>query len=208
MINKTILFPFSKPVRPLSQTPVKKQSGMTLEELIIVVGVIATLSALVPSMLYAMARSNHVSTTVNRLSHDLRLARNEAVRNNEQYVICKSRDGKSCARNKNGWEQGWLVYADINKNRTHEPGEYVVRYQPAFDNNVKIQYRAFGSRHYVTYKASGWTMTNGTFHVCGEAKGRFAKAIVLYKTGRVRISDKKGRKKPDCRYYADKSWRK
>ena len=179
----------------------KKQSGITLEELLIVVGIVATLSSLVPSMLYAMTRSNHVTTTVNRLSHDLMLTRSEAVRANLQFVICKSNNGTTCIRNKAGWEQGWIIYQDTNHNRKREIDEKIISYQPKFDNDVEIDYRAFGSKHYVTYRPTGWTKTNGTFHVCGDAQGKFAKAIVLFKTGRARLSDKNGSKKPDCSRY-------
>ena len=180
-----------------------RQTGFTLEELIIVIGVIATLSSMVPSMLYAMTRSNHVTTTVNRLSHDMMLTRSEAIRSNQQYVICKSADGTTCLRNKTGWEQGWIVFQDANQNRKHESNEQIVRYQPAFGNDVLIDYRAFGSRHYVTYRPTGWTKTNGTFHVCGDAKARFAKAVVLYKTGRVRLSRGKPDIQPDCSKYSN-----
>lgn len=183
-------------------TGIKKQAGLTLEELLIVVGIVATLSSLIPSMLYAMTRANHVTTTVNRLSHDLMLTRSEAIRSNEQYVICKSDDGVICTRNKSGWEQGWIIYQDSNHNRKREADENVVSYQPKLDNDVEIDYRAFGSKHYVTYRPTGWTRTNGTFHICGDAKGKFAKAIILYKTGRARLSSKSGSKKPDCSRYS------
>ncbi len=178
------------------------QSGFTLEELLVVIGIVATLASLVPSMLYAMSRTNNVAITLNRLTHDLALTRIEAVRANEQYVICKSNNGQECVRNNKGWEQGWIIFKDSNHSRNREQNERIAIYQPAFNNSVEIKYHAFGSKHYVTYRPSGFTKTNGTFHICGDKQGQFAKALVLFKTGRVRLSAKNADIKPDCSQYS------
>ena len=90
------------------------------------------------------------------------LARSEAIKRNGRVVLCKSADGEACADG-GGWEQGWILFADTNRNGHRDPAEPVIqRLMP-----LPPQYRLTANNplaRYVSYGPLGGTMlVSGAF---------------------------------------------
>jgi type IV fimbrial biogenesis protein FimT len=86
----------------------KRQTGFSIMELMIVVAIVAILFAIgIPSFRY-VTNANRASAEVNGLLGDLMYARAEAVRQGTAVVVCTSADGQSCA-NVLTWAGGWIV---------------------------------------------------------------------------------------------------
>lgn len=161
--------------------------GMTLFELLISLSVGAlTLGAGIP-FIAGIISTNRVSGQVNALRGALMLTRSEAIRRNQHVVLCKSADGNHCTRH-GQWTQGWIVYVDQNHNRQRDTQESLMLVHDRLVNGHQLTYRGFGSRHYIVYRPTGFTQMNGTFTLCApNAPGR-SRALILMKTGRVRLS--------------------
>ncbi len=169
--------------------------GITLLEILTTMAAGSILFGLAIPSMANLIEQNRLATHVNNLRASLHLTRSNAVHQKEQTVICKSSDGKSCIRT-GKWTQGWIVFADDDRNRHRTEDERLIFVNRAVSSNTQIEYRAFGSRHYITYRPSGLTRTNGTFYVCNPKAPKRSKALILRKSGRIRLSDTRADGKP------------
>lgn len=165
----------------------KIASGFTLLEVVFTLAVgIILLSIGVPIM-GGLLDSNRVSGQINALSGALALTRSEAIKRNQHVVICKSADGQNCTSH-GSWDKGWIVYVDANRNKQRDTDENLILVQGELPNGHKLDYRGFGSHNYVEYQPTGVTEMNGTFILCAPNSPERSKALILIKTGRVRLS--------------------
>lgn len=119
------------------------QAGYSLLELITVVVIAGImLSVAVPSMLYTI-RNNRLAAYTNDLTTTLMLARAEAVKRNLPVGICRSANSgaatPSCTSGgAAGWEIGWFVFADANRNSAFDAGEPVLMRRDALSGSVTV----------------------------------------------------------------------
>jgi type IV fimbrial biogenesis protein FimT len=117
-----------------------KSRGFTLIEAVVVIAIIAILTALAAPSFKSLIQSNAISSNVNSFLSDMRFARSEAIRRGGSVVICRSNlpestqacNGTTGATN--GWLTGWIVFVDLNKDGTHDAGEPVLRVQGPITN--------------------------------------------------------------------------
>jgi len=161
-------------------------AGFTLVELLSTMAIVMLMLGLGIPALKATVTSNRLTTSINALAGTLAYTRSEAVRRNQNVVICKSLEGTQCTR-QGDWRHGWLVYVDINRNRSLDREETILG-SHRLAEKIQVDYRAFGSRHYLVYRPSGTTHTNGTFTFCDPTYPEMARALIITKTGRPRLS--------------------
>jgi len=99
--------------------------GFTLIELMVAIAIMAILMAIAFPSFQSTLRSNRVATTTNELLAILSLARSEAIRNTRGAGVCPSTDGSACGGT---WNQGWLVWSDVNADGLMGAGETPIRY--------------------------------------------------------------------------------
>jgi len=98
-----------------------RQSGLTLVELMISVGVgIVLLSIAVPKM-FSVLDHNTLVAASNSLVQSLHLARSEAIRGGGA-TLCASTDTKVCSGNAADWKSGWIVQDSTNTTVRVYPG--------------------------------------------------------------------------------------
>ena len=163
--------------------------GITLLEVITTLAISGILLGLAVPVTGNLVAENRVSGQINALRGAIALTRSEAITRQEDVVICKSADQQTCTR-QGSWEQGYIVFVDSNRDRRRDQGEDLLHIHDALPENLALDYRAFGSRHYLAYHATGFTRTNGTFTFCNLAMPSRSKALIVMKTGRARLSDK------------------
>ncbi len=164
----------------------KKQSGFTLLELIIVLAVVAlVMTFAIPSM-QSFSQNDRLTTNINTIISHLAYARSEAVKRSAQVSICASGDQVTCGAT--GWRDGWLVYVDSNQNNTLDGGEEVIKAHGALDAS-QITGTGGGLGLTITYDNRGFA-TNGSTGALGLCDGRtgpYGKTITITNTGRVRL---------------------
>ncbi len=110
-------------------------AGFTLTELVIVMSIVAILAAIgVPSFKY-VTTSNRIATEINGLLGDMQFARSEAIKEGQSVTVCASASPYTqCTGSPAGsaWQNGWIVFLDANTSETVDPGEAILRVQPAF----------------------------------------------------------------------------
>jgi len=123
---------------------------------------------------------------VNELFGDLQFARSEAIKRVAQVTLCTSSNGVSCSSSTN-WESGWVMFVDTNANEAVDTGETIVRVGQALPSGITLRYGT--SRDYVYYKLDGTAWPNATFTFCDSRGASYARAIIVWTTGRIRTSD-------------------
>jgi len=165
----------------------KFATGFTLLEILFTLTIsIITLGIGVPVM-GGIIDSNRVAGQINALRGALALTRSEAIRRNQQVILCKSNDGKNCTK-QGTWDKGWIVFEDGNHNRKRDANEELMLVHKELPNGHTLNYRGFGSHNYVVYRPTGITQMNGTFTLCAPNSPERSKTLILTKTGRVRLS--------------------
>ena len=183
---------FAKATCLCRHAPWRKSSGFTLLELLVALAVmLVVLTVAVPAMTATMGSIRLSSLSSTFVSH-LHLARSEAIKRNGRVVLCKSPTGESCVGS-GGWEQGWIVFHDINNNAMLEPGETVIQREGA----MSAGFRLVGNLNvakYVSYSATGsaklvtGAFQAGTLTLCQPlAPDGAVRHIVISSTGRPRI---------------------
>jgi type IV fimbrial biogenesis protein FimT len=112
----------------------RSQYGITMIELLTVVSIVAILLGIgVPSFRY-VTTSNRVSSEVNALLSDMQFARSEAVKEGQMVTVCPSANQNQCDVNSTTWQNGWIVFSDINGNQqvANPAANYILRRQSAF----------------------------------------------------------------------------
>ena len=164
----------------------EQQQGLTLIELLMTMAVMSILFGLgLPSFDGLMIRSK-VSAEQRQLVTLLNSARQTAVLSNQVVTICPSAGASRCL---NGWSEGYLAFIDENADRSLDPGERIIFQFKTQDENIHISWRAFGHKQSLQWLPSGITNhQNGSFEICYKNEAKYARALILTKTGRIRRS--------------------
>lgn len=168
-------------------------SGFTLVEFLVVVAVMAILSSFAAQAFSGMINSVRLRSATDTFFSSIILARSEAIKRNARVVLCKSRSGSACDM-AGGWEQGWVVFHDVNENAAVDAGESVVLRQQALQARVRFTGNSQVAK-YVSYAPNGTTslisgaFQAGTFTICMQSTlPTDARQIVISSSGRPRTT--------------------
>lgn len=169
--------------------------GFTLTALMVMLAVSVILLAVsVPAFNWLLV-SNRLTAYADDIFSTLILARSEAIKRNSRVALCKSsNDGQTCAGT-GGWDQGWIVFVDLNNDASRAASEPIVRQMPALPNGYALNGNANIS-NYVSYDSQGMTklasgaFQAGTFTLCppAPAASGYGRKIVISASGRPRVS--------------------
>ena len=152
-----------------------RKQGFTLIELLAAIALASVLLLITIPAFQQVLAHNRATIEVNKIISALHYARSEAIQLNEIVIFCKSADAKQCGGN---WEDGQIILAN---NR-------VLRVYPALPANTRLYLKGnFGNNDTIRWLPSGATAgQKGSIYYCPTDE-RYARRIVLEKTGRVRV---------------------
>jgi type IV fimbrial biogenesis protein FimT len=160
-----------------------RQRGFTLTELLTTIAVTAIgLSLVIPSF-DTVVSNNRRASAVNQLVSTLHLARSEAITRNQQIAICPSADGASCAGD---WDDGWLLYADANRDEVLDEDEEVLGTSAAAAR-LTITTADFPV---IAYTPAGRIAdAEGEFTFCDHRGPTHARVVIVNAMGEPRLSE-------------------
>ena len=170
----------------------RRSSGFSLVELLIVLAVVALLLTFAVPSLSGMLQSSRLTAASNALLASMHLARGEAIKRNSRVVLCKSENGLTCSST-GGWEQGWIVFHDLNNNGDRDSGETLIERIPPLPSTVTLTGNSTVAK-YVSFMATGATkligggFQAGTLTVCNvPSSAGEARQVVINAVGRPRV---------------------
>ncbi len=164
----------------------KKNSGFTLLELIMVLALVAIVMTFAIPAMQTFTQNDRLTTNINTLISHLAYARSVAVTRSAQVSICASGDQVTCGAG--AWRDGWLIYVDANQNNALDGDEEVIKAHGALDP-TQVTGTGGGLGLTITYDNRGFA-TNGSTGAIGLCDGRtgpYGKTITITNTGRVRL---------------------
>jgi type IV fimbrial biogenesis protein FimT len=117
------------------------QTGFTVTEVVMVMVIVGILTAIGTPTFKYVTTSNRISGEVNALLGDMQFARTEAIKLGQTVSICSSSSSASygsvasygqCTQSLN-WQNGWIVFIDVNGDKTVGAGDTILRTQNAFN---------------------------------------------------------------------------
>ena len=167
------------------------QRGFTLVELLVSLAIGSILMSLTVPAMTGMLNTQKAISASNALFAGLNLARSEAIKRNARAVLCKTANGLTCTLS-GGWEQGWILFHDLNNNAALDAGEEVLRQQGPASAGIRLAGN-LPIANYVSYTPIGTAklisgaFQAGTFTLCMESSGSAdVRQIVLSGSGRAR----------------------
>jgi len=166
--------------------------GVTFIELLVVMSIATILLSVAVPSFNSTLQAGRFASISNSYLVNLHLARSESIKRNNRVALCKSADGASCTTS-GGWDQGWIVFHDVNNNAQADVGEEILRVNESLPTSWVLR----GNTpvvDYVSYAPSGGAKrTNdafqaGTLTLCKvSAIASETRSIVVSATGRPRV---------------------
>ncbi|MEO5566390.1 MAG: GspH/FimT family protein [Luteimonas sp.] len=148
----------------------------------------------VPAWSNALART-HAASARAALLASLTEAISHAALSGTEVVLCPAA-ASGCADSWD-WSGGWIAYADIDGDRSHDAGEPLLRRQAALDDDIRLL-TSQGRRRLVFQPNGGNAGSNVTFTMCTGRRPGFAAALVLSNAGRLRDAKAGPRAAHEC----------
>ena len=162
----------------------RRQQGLTALELLVTMAIVAILLAAGVPAFKNYGWNLRLKTAMDVLQTDLNLARGRAISHNIQTVICPAINSKDCS-GLSDWQDGWIVFTDLNGDRHKQDGEPLLKYASAVEF---LDISSSRSRSYLRFYPNGTAPgSNITILFCDQRGAAHASKIAVSNSGRIRM---------------------
>jgi type IV fimbrial biogenesis protein FimT len=158
-------------------------NGFTALELMVTMAIIAILLGAGVPALRDYTWNQRMKAAMDTLQSDLKLARGRAIGLNAHTVICPAASADDCS-GRTTWQDGWIVFADLNSDRHKQLGEPLIRHAGA---TAHLGISSSASRSYLRFYPNGSAPgSNTTILFCDNRGAAHAGVISVSNSGRIR----------------------
>jgi type IV fimbrial biogenesis protein FimT len=141
--------------------PLNHNSGFTLMELLVVLFIISLISLFVTPSMSGFVDNNRLHAGAGDLMSAMQNARAEAVGRNAAATLCKSNADATACVTTGGWQQGWIVFVDADRDATVDAGEEIILIHEALASGLTF-YGTDQVEDSITFRAGGQTGITST----------------------------------------------
>lgn len=181
----------------LNSAVMKRQTGFTIIELLIVVAVAAVLAAIGGPAMGNFIKNNRLQSKTHAVMADVLFARSEAVTRKKPVLMCRSGDADAgnptCGGTTQNWGAGgYLVFVDEDASNGFNAGDLLLRRGAKATDNVTVMTDATANED-VRFSPDGTLNEAGAtaiFAICDNrpAADGFGRRIDIPPHGRPRIT--------------------
>lgn len=160
----------------------RRQYGVTLLELMIVLIMVSILAALAgPSFTGSINRSQ-VNGMRDGLASAFQFARSEALKRKGPVTACSSSDQATCS---GSWQNGWIIFSDTDGDGALDGGEQILQVEYG-ENGINAYASAANA---VTFSSIGRAVSGaGTYGFCHPHQNTVGKTLTVTVTGALNRS--------------------
>lgn len=162
----------------------RHQSGFTLFELMLTLGLAAVLMGLAAPSVSGFIRSSRISSAARDLTLDFALARDEAVMRGRRVTVCASANLVACSND--SWDRGRLVFVDGGVAGSVDGTDLVLVRSEAPDSVVWTSAAGIAAAHRVSFPANGRLTAVGRIGICVE--GQTQRRVDLTRSGAATLN--------------------
>jgi type IV fimbrial biogenesis protein FimT len=168
----------------------RKQRGISLLELIVTAVLIAVTASIAAPNFKRMITNNDADNSIKRIYKAWQLAKNLALSNSKQIIICGSDDGTTCKKN---WSNHILIFQDNNYDGAPSANELL--YQQDINSSLgSIQTRIAFGKTYIILQSRGSAPLTGSFLYCNKKDPTSAERKATWNfAGRMYLSNHNSR---------------
>lgn len=167
-----------------------RENGFTLIEMMIAIAVTALLLSLAVPAVDLFVSNSRQTGAINDFVASIHMARSTAVTTNSRVTVCPSSTGLDC--DAPSWEQGWIVFADLDGNNSVGGTEAVVASSGPVDG---LSFESGEFPNLMVYRPNGRVVSAsasgnaGQFTVCDDRGAEHAKVMIVDLSGRPRVAE-------------------
>jgi type IV fimbrial biogenesis protein FimT len=136
-------------------------AGFTLMELIVVLAIVSIVSLMAMPDGSQYRNDNRLRAATNDVVVAMQASRAEAVGRNAAITLCtKNTDSTDCTTS-GGWQQGWLIFVDVNRDATVDAGDEIVQIHDPLQGKLTL-YGTSELTSDISFRASGQTSITST----------------------------------------------
>jgi type IV fimbrial biogenesis protein FimT len=136
-----------------------------------------------------------MKSAMDLLQSDLNLARGRAISHNTQTVICPAGEDDDCS-GQSAWQNGWVVFADLNGDRARQDAEPLLRHADAVSF---LSISSAASRSHLRFFPNGSAPgSNASILFCDARGAGHAGVITVSNSGRIRARTNSGESTEIC----------
>jgi type IV fimbrial biogenesis protein FimT len=173
--------------------PCASRAGFSLLELLVTLSVAGILLGLAVPAFDGILLDSQRTVAVNSFVQSIYLARSTAANEGRTVSICRSIDGETCSNATDGWQHGWIVFVNTNRDDppTRDPNERILSVQSAWRGGTITS-----NRRSYSFRAYQHAVVNGTLVFCDRRGPSQARAIVINIAGRPRVATRDSDNRP------------
>ena len=164
------------PVRQLLAARKRRCAGLSLAELVVVLGMVAVTVAIAAPDLHGMVRGQQLRTAASDLHSAIQLTRSQAIARNRQVKLAPN---DPAGRD---WSRGWTVFVDRDDDRRPGDGDEVLAVRRPLPQGMQVSYS------FTSPAAPQYIAYNGAGRSCSDANGAASRlgTLSLFHGGQAR----------------------
>ena len=169
-------------------------------EMLITITILGIIAALGLPSLNEFIEDNRLGAAAGDMVTAMQTGRSEAVGRNAYVTLCKKNSGGTDCVTSGGWQQGWLIFVDVDGDGTVDGGDEILAIHDALLGALTF-HGTSGVEDLITFRPSGQTSVTSlqTMVLCDQ-RGFIddAKALVISIMGRASTMSATDSGQTDC----------
>ena len=164
-----------------------KQTGLTLIEMLIACAIASILAVIASEMYSAAASAARIAAARGALQDAVMTSQRKSQIGDRHIVLCSSSQGLTCSSSV-AWEQGWMAFVDLNRDRQRQSDEMLILRQEPLDSQVRVHSTPGRTRLVFQPRGGANAGSNASFVLCVPGHDQRAIGLALANSGRLRTT--------------------